>query len=461
MSMWCGSDCSGSREWRAVPIQVKNGSPVLASSVSGYQGRHDSSHIPASRSPKKRLRPKTPSPPASPKVNITPVNVDWAKDSSIIRTGSLMDTNLNQQPLLHETKPADVMELPAWIRDLGPKQMLELQAENEGTLRMGKISNHALANWMSRYPELVESDDLHYEYNFLTQSFHIKCMALPTHDSLQIYFAREVVLSLAERFGRAQAGTMVVVASGTTFSGFTGDGFGTSRKLPDAYIQLPDGRFPTVVCEAGWAESHEDLMQDARLWLLHTNGETRIVIVISFTEKNPKTGAASVNPDCRPTVSTTDSEENEQSVLDSIDHKTDLNDLAQRLFELNQQGKLQHPLLGKINASLHIYKACGGGEDIVESFATTLLPPPPEESSAPNEFGITIKDLLGNHVPEGHNPADEIVFGLADLQQVMQSSIPRTTRLRATDRAIKLLKSTVGLDEEATFAQRKRIRYGE
>ncbi|RPA90204.1 hypothetical protein L873DRAFT_474857 [Choiromyces venosus 120613-1] len=142
--MWCSSDCSGSREWRAVPIQVKNGSPVLTSSVSGYQGCR--SHIPASRSPKKRLRPKTPTPPASLKVNITPVNVHWAKDCSIIRTGSLMDTNLNQQPLLHETKPADVMELPAWIRDLGPKQMWELQAENERTLRMGKISIHILAN---------------------------------------------------------------------------------------------------------------------------------------------------------------------------------------------------------------------------------------------------------------------------------------------------------------------------
>ncbi|RPA90203.1 hypothetical protein L873DRAFT_1795630 [Choiromyces venosus 120613-1] len=107
-----------------------------------------------------------------------------------------------------------------------------------------------------------------------------------------------------------------------------------------------------------------------------------------------------------------------------IDHKTDLNDLAQWLFKLNEQGKLQHALLGKINASLHIYKACEGGEDIVESFATTLLLPPPKESSAPNEFEMTIKDLFGNHVPEGHNLADEIVFALADLQQVMQSSIP-------------------------------------
>ncbi|RPA92341.1 hypothetical protein L873DRAFT_197946 [Choiromyces venosus 120613-1] len=62
-----------------------------------------------------------------------------------------MDTNLNQQPLLHKTKPADVMELPAWIKDLGPKQMLELQAENERTLRMGKISNQVLANWHSRH----------------------------------------------------------------------------------------------------------------------------------------------------------------------------------------------------------------------------------------------------------------------------------------------------------------------
>ncbi|RPA98297.1 hypothetical protein L873DRAFT_1790428 [Choiromyces venosus 120613-1] len=99
--------------------------------------------------------------------------------------------------------------------------------------------------------------------------------------------------------------------------------------------------------------------------------------------------------------------------------------------------KLQHPLHGKVNTSLNIYKT------------------KPEESSASNDFRITIKDLLGNHVPERHNPANEIVFALADVQQIINSSIPQTTCYRATDWTTKLLKSTVMLDEEAIFVQRK------
>ncbi|KAG0633216.1 hypothetical protein HOY80DRAFT_1064685 [Tuber brumale] len=129
---------------------------------------------------------------------------------------------------------------------------------------------------------------------------------------------------------------MVVFASETSFSGLMANGFGTSRQLPDAYIQLPNRYFPKVVCEAGWAESYGDLMQDTQLLLLHTSGETCIVIVISFTKSNLGTGAASFNRDSQPKISTTGSEENEQSVLSIIDDKTDLNDLVQRLFKLNQ-----------------------------------------------------------------------------------------------------------------------------
>ncbi|RPA98253.1 hypothetical protein L873DRAFT_1790407 [Choiromyces venosus 120613-1] len=89
--------------------------------------------------------------------------------------------------------------------------------------------------------------------------------------------------------------------------------------------------------------------------------------------------------------------------------------------------KLEHPLHGKVNTRLNIYKVCEGGEHIIESFATTVLPTTQEESSASNEFRITIKDLLGNHVPERHNPANEIVFALVDVQQIRKSSIPQTT----------------------------------
>jgi len=296
-------------------------------------------------------------------------------------------------------------------------------------------------------------------------------------------------------------------------------------------------------------------MQDARLWLLHTNGETKIVIVLSFTEVNSKKDAASATSHQELTIPTTasndeanpprlqttgndeanplqttgnqevtvptitgykatvhpmggdqsernlvpqttldESERNlaprtagdhsetnlvppttpdesasnlappttgdhsETNLIESIDEETDLHDLAEQLLILNEHGKLRQPLLGNVHARLHIFKASDAGDDIVQSFSANLLPPEPEGSTAPTEFEITLLDMLGNQVPKKHDPADKITFVLEDLKEVIESSIPRTARLRATHRAIKLLKENVGLDEAPTFAQRKRQR---
>ena len=46
----------------------------------------------------------------------------------------------------------------------------------------------------------------------------------------------------------------------------------------------------------------------------------------------------------------------------------------------------------------------------MESFSAKLLPPQPEASKAPKEFRITLKDMLGNLVPEGYDLAYEITF---------------------------------------------------
>ncbi|KAG0135834.1 hypothetical protein HOY82DRAFT_628588 [Tuber indicum] len=286
-------------------------------------------------------------------------------------------------------------------------------------------------------------------------------------------------------------------------------------------------------------------MQDARLWLLHTNGETKVVVVLAFTEEKaklevvsgprhpepitpttanhdgtthcstsyhqeiqrtitsnhegsiptimskevtapPTAGNAATVPsttgnkatappttgnerisDEATTLPTTGNDatappstgnDSEENLMHTIGENTDLNDLAEKLFTLHEQGKLQHPLLGKVHASLHIFKASNEGDDIVETFSTILLPPKAVGSTAPEEFGITLRDILGNLVPAGHDPADEVCFPLGKLQKVIKDAIPRTARLRATNRAEKLLRDTVGLNEELTFAQRKRQR---
>ncbi|KAG0134932.1 hypothetical protein HOY82DRAFT_601811 [Tuber indicum] len=351
--------------------------------------------------------------------------------------------------------PLATMELSAWLRQVQPKELFQIQGDNEGRLRLGSIPERELDDWMYQHPELTENDLLRYEYNFLSESFMIKCMPLPIHDSLQVFFTNNVSVSLAQRFGPSQARKLATVASRTTFAGFTGDPSGRSEKLPDAFVCLPRARFPTVVCEAGWAEDHEQLVQDARLWLLRTRGETRVVIVLSFRENIPPAPAV-----VRDDETTTQNTPDEQALLDSINDTTVANDLADQLFTLNQEEKLTKPLVGNLEASIYVYKASEAADDIIETFSTKLLPPPPTDlaDSSPQEFGINLDELFGGHVPEGQNPKDQILFNLADLQDCVEESITRTELLRATHRAKKLLNAVVGADDEETFAQRKRRR---
>lgn len=150
-------------------------------------------------------------PPAPPQMSIEPTD---SEKSSILPRKFLMKTHSQPPPDEPESKPS--MELPPWMRNIGPQQILDQQKQHEGCLELGKISEQALDQWKSQYPKDIENDNLHYEYNFLSQTFCIKCLPLPIHDSLQIFFGNEAALSLADRFGRGQARTMVAIGSGTS-----------------------------------------------------------------------------------------------------------------------------------------------------------------------------------------------------------------------------------------------------
>jgi len=273
---------------------------------------------------------------------------------------------------------------------------------------------------------------------------------------------------------------------------------------------LPSADFPTVVCEAGWSETFPELLDDARLWLLHTEGKTKIVIVIAFTESfdglspeigdeelrvgNEKTEIEGNKPGVesdklgvennetevesqelgvendRPEVENRELEvsakdnlstSEEQMVLDSIDSTTGFHDLSAKLVDLNRRGKLKEPLLGTLGATVHIYKASEDGKDIAESFKATLLPRPmneEEEGLRPKGFGVTLGDLLGGSVPEDHNSKDEIEFSLEQLAEFVDTSLPQTVRYKAESRAVKLLREAGEWEERETYAQGKRRR---
>jgi len=211
--------------------------------------------------------------------------------------------------------------------------------------------------------------------------------------------------------------------------------------LPDAYVWPNDAEFPSVVCEAGWGEELEDLKKDAQLWLLHTGGQTRVVIVVSFTEKMIKHSrkAPEQETEDEEEVQPGESASEEETVIDGIDEATDKNNLADRLLDLNRRGNLREPLVSDLGATLHVYRASEDGQDIVQTYGATLLPQLEVEGGGPEEFGVTMQDILGDSIPEDKDPGHHIIFSLEELEDFITSSILDTERIRAARRAKKLM----------------------
>ena len=220
-------------------------------------------------------------------------------------------------------------------------------------------------------------------------------------------------------------------------------------------MKLSDTDFPAVVCEAGWAETLEELKEDARLWLLNTRGQTKIVILMCFTETHITSGT-----DLESEVSEDESaierrQREERILIESIDKSTKLLDLANRLRDLNGQDKLRMPLIGKLQALLNVYRASEDSKDITELFGTTILPSPPVGSEEPREFQITMQDIFGKDVPADFKPMDAITFSLPVLEVLVAKSLSATTWLRANRQGKKLMKEAGVWEECVTFAQHK------
>lgn len=214
-----------------------------------------------------------------------------------------------------------------------------------------------------------------------------------------------------------------------------------------------------VVCEAGWTETLDELKEDARLWLLNTGGQTKIVIVMCFTETQKRSGKDLGSEVSEDEMGTEGRQAEERILIESIDESTKLLDLAHQLRALDQQDKLQVPLIGELHATLHVYCASEDSKDITEIFNTTILPPP-ANSAGPCKFQITMKDIFGDDVPADMNPMDPIIFSLPVLEALVAQSIPKTAWFRANRRAKKLLKEAGVWEESDTFTQHKRRRRG-
>lgn len=316
------------------------------------------------------------------------------------------------------------------------------------------------------------------------------------------------------------------------FHRFTGNGYRPdTQKVPDAYLLVIGNNFPSVVCETGWSESLEDLRADARLWLLGSGGETRVVVVVSFQESTPaqpavvppqgnepvmdepsvdaepdenaeaevvlltNPGSTSDRPDSNeqqhlPIMdspsdvsgssspeSSTDEEQlstldsgpensdpgpltEEQALLATVTAATDFNDLADRLLDLNQRGKLSKPLLGEVTATIHLFRPNALGDAILETFTATVLPAPPP-GEGPQHFALTLGDLLGPRATADNNlsPDEEVLFPLARLRRLIANQVLLQERHRSSARAVAAMKARDVWNYDApTFAQAKRMK---
>lgn len=228
----------------------------------------------------------------------------------------------------------------------------------------------------------------------------------------------------------------------------------------------------------------DDLQRDAKLWLLHTEGQTLVVIVLAFTEvfgnddetdlptgvpdqaddaaadddDEPETNqeASQATAD-RESSQASDSPTEETLLLAHITEATTPRALAADLLDLHRRHQLSKPLLGRMHATVHVFRANESVTAIEESYTAVLLPTPAEAHQ--QAFTLTMFDLVGELAEdEGIDPDEEVVFPLDGLREVLREQIPKMERMRSVDRAANVLKGLGLWQEVETFAQYKRSR---
>ena len=176
-----------------------------------YRTRHASA-ISRSVPPKllgKRPAPETKPSRPSPKLSITkspPTSIHYqAKDP--------MDDNklsqLTQSSGYHRCLVKQLHPLSA----LSPEEIVRLQSF-EGQITFNGISSEEVSKWERDHPGVMENKNIRQEYNFLNETFIIKCSTLPTHEAPGQFFNQSLQGSLVERFGAKESRALVRVSSG-------------------------------------------------------------------------------------------------------------------------------------------------------------------------------------------------------------------------------------------------------
>ena len=100
------------------------------------------------------------------------------------------------------------------LNTLSLETILSFQDTFEGELYWSGISSEEVSKWERKHPEVIENKKIRQEFNFLNESFIIKCSSLPTHEAPVQYFTATLQSSLVEWFGAKEAKGLLRVSSG-------------------------------------------------------------------------------------------------------------------------------------------------------------------------------------------------------------------------------------------------------
>lgn len=230
----------------------------------------------------------------------------------------------------------------------------------------------------------------------------------------------------------------------------------------------------------------DDLVADARLWLLGTSGQTKVVIIVNFTEdkrdtRSPIASAPSGDDgtdveDTGPESAGTDIEDDdgedadpdtaagevpepteEERLLSTVNSTTSFSALAASILELHLRGALAVPLLGSITATFHVFRRTA--DTIYEEFTTPVLPAPDPTGDSVQSYTLTLADMYGdNELPAGEDPDHRFVMDMNDFRRDIAYPVPDMEEKRSLDRAEAVLKRRGVWQGKATFAGSKKAK---
>ncbi|PLB47605.1 hypothetical protein P170DRAFT_323011, partial [Aspergillus steynii IBT 23096] len=139
----------------------------------------------------------------------------------------------------------------------------------------------------------VDKSQIHIHYNSYTQCFELRKLT-PILASTETWFRRQFDRFICNGVWTTAERNNVDLSVGRWTDGFAAP-YNQSAKEPALQIIPRQGAMPTVVFEAGWKKSFEQMNRDVDLWFHGSAGHVRVVILIKWAiESNGVNGRMEV-----------------------------------------------------------------------------------------------------------------------------------------------------------------------